>query len=73
MDKQSETCKVYIETPWDHTSLSSLYSQLDQALPESMAGRAGINSANPIKYNEETKTFIIELEIDLQGIDLENE
>lgn len=70
MDKQSKICKVCIETPWDYTSLSGLYSQLDQVLPESMAGSVGINSASPIKYNEETKTFIVELKIDLQDIDL---
>lgn len=70
MDKQSKTCKVCIETPWNYTSLSNLYSQLDQVLPESMVGSVGIDCIIPIKYNEETKTFIIELEINLQDTDL---
>lgn len=70
MDKESQTCKVCIETPWDATSLSQLYSRLDEVLPDDLAGTAGINFATPIHYNPEEQTFVVELVIDLQDLDL---
>lgn len=72
-DKEAQTCKVAIEVPWNRTSLSSVYSHLDEAMPEEIKGIYSIVDYHPISFERETDTFVLEVVIDVQDIDFEDE
>lgn len=72
-DKETQTCKIALETPWDQTSTAYIYSRLDDALPEELKGIPAVVQVSPISYNNETKTFVLEVVIDVQDIDFEDE
>lgn len=72
-NKETNTIKMRVATKWNKTSISSLYDAMDDNLDEEIRGVFSINSAQPISYDPETQTMIVELEVDVQDMDFEDE
>jgi hypothetical protein len=70
INRENNSCKICIEVPWSQKSLQQIYSRVDEYLPYEFAGITKINRVEPIDYIKETKTLILEVEIDLNGFDL---
>lgn len=73
-NKEENTCKICVETPWNQTNITGVYAAVDKALPEELAELGlAVLEYKPISYDRETDTFILEVVICLEGVEFEEE
>ena len=65
--------KAKVRTPWNKTSLSSIYSAVDRNIEEDLAGICGVVDFYPVSYDAEQQEFVIEVVLDVSDINFEDE
>ena len=66
-NKKENKVVLAVEVPWDKANLSSVICALDDKL----CGLSGfyVDEFEPVHYNPETKTFLIEAVVDVEDVD----
>lgn len=68
-NKKDNLVSVAIEMPWNYTSLAAVYSSLDSQLDVNVQGIPSVVGYEPISYHPETKTFFLDVTIDVEDVD----
>ncbi len=64
---------IYVQVPWNKTSLASVYNAVDDALEESLRGQLPIVDYSPSSYDSNSHEIELMVILDVEDVDFEEE